>query len=770
MANNDNTSLKKQKGIDFVALFMDCKAKWYYFVISFVFCMALAVLYNYVRKPLFQVKTSVVISQEDQSATGSMMKGSGMAELFGEGASVDNELLIITSHSVLKETVKDLQINKSYKVKKNLLKREYRYKNSPIEIICDDAIADTMMAYMKFKIKVDETENITMKVYADGNKLFNLEDLRFPASVKTPYGSFVFNKTQFFEEGEDLRVDVSFTGYHPAAESLQQVVMAYLPDKKADVIELSMNNTNPTYAKDVLSQIVENYNKRGIDEVISKNLKTVEFIDLRLDGLTSELSDAEREIEKYKIENQIVNVGAEASYLYNRTNELENNLVSAETEFEILSMTRDFLSNPENKYSLIPNVSGSGAAGAEIGGYNSLVLERLKLMNNAKANNKALKAIEDQLDTLRASIVETLDKSYETSLFRLNELKAQTNKSQAKLSGMPTQEREYRDLQRRQEIKQEIYLFLLERREEAALNTANAMPRGIIIDDAYRINEPLSWSTKKLLLAFLFLSICAPIGYFYLRRMLRTKFSTKEEVEQISNIPILGEMCTSQSGEALVVKSGGSSSAAELFRLIRSNLQFILGGMNDKVVVVTSTVSGEGKSFISINLAASLAMLGKKVLLVGMDIRCPKLAEYLNLKPNKGLTEYLSSQSIGIDDIIIKDAIQENMDIIVAGPIPPNPSELLALSRVDELFNSLRENYDYIIVDSAPVGMVSDTFSLARISDATVYVCRTNYTNLKDIEYINSLYADNRLKRMSLVVNGTETKKGYGYGYGISHK
>ena len=244
-----------------------------------------------------------------------------------------------------------------------------------------------------------------------------------------------------------------------------------------------------------------------------------------------------------------------------------------------------------------------------------------------------------------------------------------------------------------------------------------------------------------LALSILF-GLCIPPIYFYIKKMLRTKFSTKEEVEQKTNIPILGEMCTSSREETLIVKSGGSSSAAELFRLIRSNLQFILGGMNDKVVLLTSTISGEGKSFISINLAASLSMLGKKVVLVGMDIRCPKLAEYLNLKVNKGLTEYLSAQSITLDDIVIKDAMQENMDIIVAGPIPPNPSELLASSKVDHLFTALREKYDYIIVDSAPVGMVSDTFSLARISDATVYVCRANYTNLKDLEFINSLIFD----------------------------
>lgn len=266
-------------------------------------------------------------------------------------------------------------------------------------------------------------------------------------------------------------------------------------------------------------------------------------------------------------------------------------------------------------------------------------------------------------------------------------------------------------------------------------------------------------------LAFLLGLVFPPI-ILYIRRLLRSKFETKDEVETLTNIPILGEMCTNKSGNSLVVKPNGSSTAGELFRLIRANLQFVLNGKDDKVVLMTSTISGEGKSFISINLASSLAMLNKRVLLMGMDIRSPKLAEYLSLNSRHGLTEYLSTDDITLNDIILKEPVQHNMDVIVAGPVPPNPAELLASQRVDDLFAQLRTMYDYIIVDSAPVGMVSDTFSLARVSDATVYVCRANYTSMRDVKFFNNVYSENRLRKMALVVNGTNAKKGYGYGYG----
>jgi capsular exopolysaccharide synthesis family protein len=255
----------------------------------------------------------------------------------------------------------------------------------------------------------------------------------------------------------------------------------------------------------------------------------------------------------------------------------------------------------------------------------------------------------------------------------------------------------------------------------------------------------------------------------YIKKLLRSKFETRKELEQLTELPILGEICTDNSGKNLVVNEHDTSSTTELFRLVRSSLQFMLNDVDDKVVLVTSTRSGEGKSFISLNTAASLALLGKKVLLIGMDIRNPRLSDYLHISNKMGLTVYLSQQNVSLDDIITPYSEVKGLDIIVGGPVPPNPGELLTSQKVNDMFDELRKRYDYIIVDSAPVGMVSDTFNLVRVSDATVYVCRVNYTSISDINFVNTISEEKRMRKLSLVVNGTKTSKGYGYGYGRSN-
>jgi capsular exopolysaccharide synthesis family protein len=272
-----------------------------------------------------------------------------------------------------------------------------------------------------------------------------------------------------------------------------------------------------------------------------------------------------------------------------------------------------------------------------------------------------------------------------------------------------------------------------------------------------------------IMLIALVIGLFIPVVALYIKKLLRSKFETRKELEQLTELPILGEICIDNSGKNLVVNEHDTSSTTELFRLVRSSLQFMLNDVDDKVVLVTSTRSGEGKSFISLNTAASLALLGKRVLLIGMDIRNPRLGDYLHISNKMGLTVYLSQQNVSLDDIIIPYSEVEGLDVIVGGPVPPNPGELLTSQKVNDMFDELRRRYDYIIVDSAPVGMVSDTFNLVRISDATVYVCRVNYTSISDINFVNTISEEKRMRKLSLVVNGTKTSKGYGYGYGRSN-
>lgn len=764
-SNNQNNN-----SINIAELFQEYKSKWPWFAISVFMFVSMGVAYALLKKPVFNVHASVLISQEDQSGgAADAMKQFSMGDMFGGMSTVDDELAVMSSHDVLRSTVKELGLNKSYTVRRNFFNREFRYKNEPIEMLCDDAIQDTLRSGLFFKVKVNDNLRVDIEVKVNGKDLIEVEDKTFPVTLETVYGTFIFNKTKYFDEifndCGSFKEYVSFGGYDAVAENLNKELFIGIPDKKANVIALDYQTPYIHFGKKIINTVIEKYNQKGIAEKQQKDYKTAQFVDTRLESLINELNESEQIIEEYKRKNDVASVEAEASYRYSRKNSLENQLINVETEFEILQLTREFIANPENKYAMIPFASGTGAAKEGIEAYNTLILERIKLENNAKSGNVSLQALNKQIDSMRENIIETIDKTYESTSIRINELRSQYNQSQAKLSDVPAQEREYLGLKRQQSVKQELYLYLLKKQEETALNIANTMSRGQIIDEAYAFNEPVSASKKKIVLMFFIMGLLAPVGYFYVRNLLRNKFSTKGELEKKTSVPILGEICTSKRNDVLVVKNGGSTSTAELFRLVRSNLQFVLNGNSDKVILTTSTIAGEGKSFVSINLAASFAMLGKKVCLVGMDIRKPQLANYLSLPTGIGLTQYLSSDQYSLTDIIIKAPVMENFDIIQAGPIPPNPAELLISEKVDEMFSQLRGMYDYIIIDSAPVGMVSDTFELVRVSDATVYVCRANHSTTNEIKFFNNLYENSRLKKMALVVNGTQSRKGYGYGY-----
>jgi capsular exopolysaccharide synthesis family protein len=481
------------------------------------------------------------------------------------------------------------------------------------------------------------------------------------------------------------------------------------------------------------------------------------------------LASAESNIQNYKQSQGIVDVSTEASYNMHIKSSAEQKLITAQTRSEILKMTRDFLAQPQNAYELIPGSGDIPAAGDAITTYNTMILSRMEMKQNAKGQNKNLKQLDEQLDAMREAIISTIDQSYKSSLVTIRDAQAEVAKAQGKLGNIPSQEREFLGLKRQQEVKQQLYLFLLQRREETAMMIANAIPKGRIIDDAYSLSEPLGLGKFAIMLIALVIGLFIPVVALYIKKLLRSKFETRKELEQLTELPILGEICTDNSGKNLVVNEHDTSSTTELFRLVRSSLQFMLNDVDDKVVLVTSTRSGEGKSFISLNTAASLALLGKKVLLIGMDIRNPRLSDYLHISNKMGLTVYLSQQNVSLDDIITPYSEVKGLDIIVGGPVPPNPGELLTSQKVNDMFDELRKRYDYIIVDSAPVGMVSDTFNLVRVSDATVYVCRVNYTSISDINFVNTISEEKRMRKLSLVVNGTKTSKGYGYGYGRSN-
>lgn len=755
----------KSQFFDVKSLFNDYRRHWWWFVISLFLCGAMAVVYVKTHNAQYAVCANVLVSDDN---TGSFTAMSGMSDLFGSSANVEDEVYVISSHSVLRDVVRNLGIYKTHYVKKGLLGGYLAYPDFPVDVTAESSLLDTLNTTMTFKVNVDKDGKADIKMYADGKKIGQEKNLRLPVSLNTKYGRYTVLPTPDYPKGEKVKTTISISGYDDAAEDLAHSISSDRASRKSNMINLYMRTENTAYGKDVLNEIVDNYNRRGISYKNRQGEKTLEFINDRLAIISGDLSTAEKDIQDYKKDHKITDVGVEASYNMGVRGTADHALVQAETESEIIKMTRDFLRQPGNEFQLVPITSNMPKSlGDAINEYNNLVIKRMEVADNARGNNTALRRLDESIGSLRRNIDTSLTKALETSQVQVREARSRLNSSLSKLGNVPAQEREFLGLKRQQAVKQELYIFLLQRREETAMMIANAIPKGRIIDEAYSLSQPVSVKMKTVLAIALLIGLIVPCLLLYLRRLFRTKFDDMQELRALTDIPVVGEICKDKNAENLVVTPGSSTPTTELFRMVRSSLQFMTAGDGCHTILVTSTRPGEGKSFISVNLAASFAITGKRVVLLGMDIRNPQLGNYLGLKHNAGITNFLADPSLSIDSIIMSSPRVQGCDVILAGPVPPNPSELLSSAAVDKLFAELRERYDYIIIDSAPSGMVSDTLSLGHVADMTLYVTRADYTLRRDVTFVNNLSTDNRLPRIALVLNGVPMRaKAYGYGYG----
>lgn len=748
--------------IDLGALVRQYVKKWYYFVISVVVCLAIALLFIYVRQPKFAVRANLLVAEQETNPLEAKM--GGLSSLFGADGRVDDEIFIVSSHSLYRDVVRDLGLNIRHYWRRKPLRTTFEYPTWPIDVTPQADIIDTLRRSVQFKISLDKNGKADISAKIKRKTVAEAEDVNLPFTIDTPVGQFTVSKTQYCPAGESVFSRVTISGYDGAAEELAKEVMAEIANKKSNVIQLSINTPNTDYGEAVLDDIIAQYNQRGFREKNTQGEMTEKFIDERLALISADLSKTEAEMQRYKENKGIVDLAVETQYQTEKKAEIETELLKARTQQEIMKMTVDFLNTPANAYEMIPMTVDNLGLQAAIEAYNNRIMSRNDLLRSAKGGNTALTTINDRIAMSRANIISALNNALRQQQIAVNDLQREYGAADNRLTQVPQSTREYTDMRRQQAVQQELYMYLLKSREENSMLMANTTPKGQIIDQAFTYGEPLGLSNKIIaILAFLFGIIIPPV-WIYIRKIVHNRFETRQDVEKITNVPILGEMCIDRSGRQLVVAADDTSATAELFRLMRSNLLFVLNSADDKVVLMTSSSSGEGKSFISINLAATLALLNKRVLLIGMDIRNPRLAEYLNISPRFGLTQYLSSDNISIDSLISHVDDVEGLDVIVAGPVPPNPAELLLSQKVDDLFARLRGMYDYVIVDTAPIGLVSDTFTLDRIADASIYVCRANYTSLTDLVAVNEIYEQRRLKKLSLVINGSAANKTYGYG------
>ena len=553
-------------------------------------------------------------------------------------------------------------------------------------------------------------------------------------------------------------------------------------NENSSVLKLSFTHTIKKKAEDFLNALVVEYNLDAVRDKNEVSQKTKLFINERLYTIGKDLNAIQDQATKFKTDNEITGLSTEGELALTAASVNNKNLIQIQTE---LSIARGVLANIKTQASkdeTLPQNLGfsEGAITTAIIAYNTLVLNKNRLGVNAGSKNPQILQLQNEIKALKSNLKASISNLIASLGEQYLQMNTEANKVNAKLSAIPYLERGFIDIARQQEIISGLYSYLLKKKEETAISLAVAVPNAKIIDLAYSSGVPLSPKRKIVYLGALLLGLLVPFLFVYLKNLLDTHVHTRRDIEDLTSIPFLGDIPHAAEDQKVVMQSNSRTSVAEAFRLVRTNIDFMLPKATQQdrgqVIFVTSTTSGEGKSFIAINLAGAMALSGKKVLLLGMDLRAPKVVDYLGTKETKGITNYIMDPNLVLADLKFTVPALPGLDIVASGAVPPNPAELLLTDRVTNLFSSVKESYDYIVVDTAPVHLVTDTLLLAKQADIFIYVTRANYIDKRMLVVPQTLYNEKKLPNMALLLNDTDSSRGfgdsygYGYGYGYGEK
>ncbi|MCF2504707.1 polysaccharide biosynthesis tyrosine autokinase [Dyadobacter sp. CY107] len=731
---------------------------WFLFPIFLFLALTIAFFYLQIKQPVYSTKTSLLIKDEKKGISGS--QGDILSELstqFGGNKLVENELEIIKSQTLMEQVIKELTLDTDY-TSKNGLRTVNLYKTSPVqiraEVVTDFGYQEPLVIHM-----VDSTQFR----FNDEDRLF-----KFNQRFTNAWGAFVVTKGKPSEYNE---VKIHFTDVKNLAEEMLSRLSVEQPNLKSTVLELTYEDTDVQRSKDVLNKLLDVYVQSSLSDKNSEASNTLKFIENRLGLITGELGDVERDVESYKTSQGITDISSESQLFLENIKENDSKLNEVNTKISILESVDSYIQN-----------SGEGAVAPAtymiddpvlvslLTKFNELELQRERYARTTSANNPLLQTINTQLEGTRQSIRENVQNLKRGMAVTKRNLEGINSRFSAGLRGIPKKEREFVGIKRQQSIKEELYLYLLQKREETALAYASTVTDSRLIDAPISTFKPIKPKAAFIWLGAGAAGIIIPILLINLLFMLNNTVQRREEIERVTHSSILGEIgqmkgsANSPAGEEPIIKMTSRSAVAEQFRALRTNLQY-LGDGSCRVIMFTSSIGGEGKSFVSINLAASLAYSDKRVLLIGLDLRKPTLHERLQLPNKTGASNCLIGQG-HYQDFIQSTGIHPKFDVLTSGPIPPNPSELLSNGKLPVMLADLRHEYDYILIDSPPYGLVTDSALIAEHVDATLYLVRFNYTILDHLKRIGELQKARRFSNLSVVFNGVNYGAGYGYGYG----
>jgi capsular exopolysaccharide synthesis family protein len=723
--------------------------------------------------PQFNVTAKVLVNGANgRKTTSGISEVSLLSELglFSDQNDVNNELQIIRSRTIIEKTVNDLQLNVTYWGQGEVRYAE-TYKKSPFFI---DLLS--LKKQLEYPIQYD------IRITKDKVKFIDKEtDSSFSANfgdtLNFRYGSWVLlQNPEVIEKDPHHELGMKIITYGAAFTQYSNLITAIITNENVTTIDLGYSATVPSKGEDVLNYLINLYVNSNIEENNKIADSTIAFIESRLVGVGQELGTVEKGIEQFKKANKLADIGEQSKALVTTSADLEKTLAEQQVQIEVIDGLEKYLEDDKNNARIMPTSAPiqDPAFVAVLEKYNAMQLQRQQYLLNSTEENPAVKSLDLQLAQQRADLLKIL-RSFKNGLIvnRAN-LESRSGTLAGAIQKVPTQERQYLDFSRRQNVLQQLYLYLLQTREQTAVSKYNNIAPIRIIDAPQSAPQPYSPNKIIVGIVALFFGLAIPSGVLFTKELLNTKIITAADITSVTHVPVVAEISHSKSAKTVVVTRESRSAVAEQFRSLRTNLQYLLHGKNEKVILLTSSMSGEGKSFVALNLASALSLSGKKVLLVELDLRKPKLSQNLNLDNFTGITNYLVSD-ITINDIIRPSGLHPDCYIVSSGSLPPNPSELILSERIEKLFEEARKSFDFIIVDTPPVGLVTDAQLLDRYSDLTLYIVRQKFTFKKQIQIIEDLYYTRKMRKLNIVMNdvkktpGYNSGYGYGYGYGLGY-
>ncbi len=751
---------------------------WPWFVVSIIICIACAWGYLRLTTPIYNISATVLIKDEKKGGGASMssdLEKMGLEGFVSSSSNVDNEIEVLRSKSLAREVVNNLGLFVTYMDEDEFPSKEL-YHTSPVLVSLTHQEADKLPGRMEINMILQPTGALGVQITV-GEKEYRKQFDKLPAVFPTDEGTVAFfanNDTLSAVCPENITKERHITAFINRPFSVLKEYVNSLSiaptSKTTSVVVISLENTNTRRGRDYINKLLEMYNINANNDKNEVAQKTAEFIDERIGIISKELGSTEQDLENFKRSAGITDLNSEAQIALTGNAEYEKKRVENQTQINLVMDLQRYMKG--NEYEVLPSNIGlqDAASAGAIDRYNQMLVERKRLLRTSTENNPTIINLDTSIRAMRTNVQATLDATLKGLQITKEDLAREASRYSRRINDAPTQERQFVSIARQQEIKSGLYLMLLQKREENAITLAATANNAKIIDEALADDNPISPKKTIVYLVALVLGVGLPVGVIYLIGLTKFKIEGRADVEKLTSLPVVGDIpLADEKTGSIAVFENQNNLMSETFRNVRTNLQFMLeNGKN--VILVTSTISGEGKSFISANLAISLSLLGKKVVIVGLDIRKPGLNKVFNIpKKEHGITQYLTNTTANLMDFVQPSDINKNLFILPGGTVPPNPTELLARGGLEKAIETLKANFDYVILDTAPVGMVTDTLLIGRVADLSVYVCRADYTHKAEFTLINELAENNKLPNLCIAINGLDLnsrKYGYYYGYG----